>query len=147
MPADDDIRRLDKKNPLALGADATRRMNRLADEPIDFGDSGVPKVAVRCPNVPVTAALVCGVGGNAVLYWEELSIGGGRALRPSERCLSRSRFDFDLGLDPRDVEGGECIGTLVGAWAADRGLGVICLPFFIAISPSMELLDMEPEEE
>lgn len=52
-----------EKRPLAFGADATRRMKRDADAPIDFGESG--------PLLPVCRDMECGVAKEA---WDGLAV-------------------------------------------------------------------------
>ena len=85
------------KRPFALGADATRRMNRDAFAPIALGESGPERDGV------------VGVGGMKESC-EELAVAVWGALRPSMRCLSERFLDrcFSELADGSTSDDGAC---------------------------------------
>lgn len=98
------------KRPLALGADATRRMNRVADAPIARGDRGPPDFAA-----------VTGPGrGNDVF---DALDGGSRWLLDVCRAFSDFVRDRDWGCGARDasVDGCAEVTGVLGA-ACEPGL-------------------------
>jgi hypothetical protein len=79
-----------EKSPLALGAEATRRMKRVAEAPIAFGDSGPEREEDCAEKVDCEGAAVKGFERTAVLGLRERG------------CFSD--FGRDLDLDEAATE-------------------------------------------
>ena len=89
------------KRPLALGADATRRMNRLADAPIARGESGPPMRGLLDDATPLGK------------FWCDALAGGCLCARPRSFCFSglvpcRGLEESDASVDVCE----ECAGVM-----------------------------------
>jgi hypothetical protein len=114
----DAVRFPDENRPFALGADATRRMKRLAEAPTPLGESGPREDEAPLANDCCEA--VCG----------SRLFGSLERPRPNPRCLSA----FSLVLDVADTVGGNVgwedadVVMMVGGDACGGRLGETAVP-------------------